>query len=504
MIQNNKTPEPVEHKITQQKKRWLLWRILRCFGLGLLTLLLIAGLIFQAPWKVSTLLAVILAACTILPKPARKWFWLSAGAVVIALIIWVFLPEDDKGWRPYTFDKELAALEARYAIPDEENTALIYDEISENLDIDANQPVFFIRSRPSSINEPWLSIDHLETAEWLKSHQNTIEKLLQAAKKEQCIFLPINVDPLSLGEYMERLPKMRQCAFLLVSAANNDMAEGRIDAALEKYLCIIQMARHLYQQPVIIQQLVGFAVESIGLKQLNRFVIEGRPGEKQLQLLSGSLISAENNWGSDLCKILDFEKLSDKNMFCNMAYEINPEGKIRLTRELFALLRKQYPQEFPPPTYFRRKLNKARTILSWMYYPSPEKISEIVDASFEKCYAMAEPDFVWDKEPDELKLIWRAAYSAIIEMLINMQSSTYYEIHDMYLRNLALRRGSRILIAIKQYNNENGTWPASLNVIKSRVPPEALIDPVSGNEFEYENHGERFSLFGEKTNIWPK
>jgi hypothetical protein len=117
---------------------------------------------------------------------------------------------------------------------------------------------------------------------------------------------------------------------------------------------------------------------------------------------------------------------------------------------------------------------------------------------------MAEPDFDWDKEPDELKLIWRAAYSAIIEMLITMHSSSYYSIHDIYIKNLAFRRGSRLLIAIKQYHIEHGAWPDSLDAIKLIVPAEALIDPVTGNKLEYENHGERFSLFGESVNIWPK
>ena len=489
----------------EKQKPGLVWRIFKWIGRGSLALLLIAGLIFQAPWKVITLLAVILAACTILPKPARKWFWLSAGVVVIALIIWVFLPEDDEGWRPYTFDEELAVLENKYAMPDEENAALAYDEIFQNLDIDANQPEFFTYSKPSSKDELWLSKDHQETAEWLKGHQSTIEKLLQTAKKDKCRFLPIRVDPVGIGEYMERLPKIRQCAFLLVSAANNDVAEGRIDDGIEKYLCIIQMGRHSYQQPVTIHQLVGFAIESIGLQQLNRFVIEGRPSEQQLQLLSSSLIGAKNNWGADLCKILDFEKLYAKNMLCSMAYEKRQEGKVRFSRGQLSLTGEQLPQKIPSGTYLRRKFAKVGTILGWLYLPSsPEKIGEIVDAGFEQHYAMAEPDFDWDKEPSEFRPRRKANYNNIVEMLISLTGRAYYTIHEIYLRNLEMRRGSRLLTAIKRYYIENGSWPPSLEAIKSRAPVEAFIDPVSGNEFEYENHGERFSLYGETRNIWPK
>jgi hypothetical protein len=75
------------------------------------------------------LLVVFLLAHTVLPRPGLKWFWAGVGVVVIALIIWVFMPEDDTGWRPYTFDEELAALEAKRAIPDEENAARIYNEL---------------------------------------------------------------------------------------------------------------------------------------------------------------------------------------------------------------------------------------------------------------------------------------------------------------------------------------------------------------------------------------
>ncbi|MHC4654485.1 MAG: hypothetical protein ACYS91_05630, partial [Planctomycetota bacterium] len=86
--------------------------IYKWIGLTLLAILIILALFFQAPWKVTAFLLIVLAVCTVLPKPARKWFWLSVAAIVVLLIIWVFLPEDNEGWRPYTFDEELAAIEA--------------------------------------------------------------------------------------------------------------------------------------------------------------------------------------------------------------------------------------------------------------------------------------------------------------------------------------------------------------------------------------------------------
>jgi flagellar biogenesis protein FliO len=44
---------------------------------------IILALIFQAHWRLITLLLIVLAACTVLPKLARKWFWLSEAAIAL-------------------------------------------------------------------------------------------------------------------------------------------------------------------------------------------------------------------------------------------------------------------------------------------------------------------------------------------------------------------------------------------------------------------------------------
>jgi hypothetical protein len=273
----------------QEKKKPISVReILRWILCGLLGLLLIAAVTIRAPGKIVAFLIVLLLACAALPRRARKWFGLSTAAAVIVLAAWVFLPDGDANWRPYTFDEELAALQAKYAVPDEENAALIYDKLFETMDGDPNEPEFFLQSKPSSTNEPWLSKNHPETAEWLKGYQSRIEKLLQAAQKDKCQF-PIGADAVSYPKYVKRLPQIRRCTFLLLSAANNDVAEGRTDAGLKKYLCTTQIAHHLYQQQPMIDYLVGFPVEHLALTQLNRFVIEGQANKEQLELIGDSI-----------------------------------------------------------------------------------------------------------------------------------------------------------------------------------------------------------------------
>jgi hypothetical protein len=485
------------------KKRGIVKRIFGWIWLGLLTSLILGALVYDAPWKVIVLLLIILAACTILPKPYRKWFWLSVAAVVVVLIIWVFLPDENGGWRPYTFEKELAALQAKYAVPDSENAALLYSKLFEGLDIDSNQPEFYTKSEVSSISGPWRGTDHPETAEWLKGHQRTIDTLMEISRIEKCRF-SITANPADT-ERWEHLQKMRRCAFLLLSVANNDIAEGRTDAGLEKYLCLTRMANHLYQQPAIIDFLVGVAIEARALTHLNRFIMEGEPTEQQLQSIATSLPDLKNNWGLDFGKALEYEKLLAKNSFCCFFYQVNPRGDVRFSRKPFVPADAYFLKDAPVLSYWQRKRGKGAAVLGWFFMPStPQEIAKAIDKSYGKYYAMAAPNFDWKRKPDGARLRFKLNYLLTIKLLTGMSESTYYRFHEIYLKSLAFRRGSRLLVAIKQYKNENGGWPPDLNAIKSRVLAEAFIDPVSGSQFEYERHDSRFSLYGAAGNIWPK
>ena len=487
----------------EKKKRRIIKQIFKWIWLGLLTSLILAALIYDAPWKVLVFLLIILAACTILPKPANKWFGLSVAGVVVVLIIWVFLPDEDGDWWPYTFDEELATIKARYAVPDSENAAIAYNKLFESLDIDSNQPEFFDRS--SLPSELWLSKDHPETTEWLKGHQKTIDTLMEISRIEKCRF-PMMATRISYEKEFDHVFKIRQCTFLLVSSANNDIAEGRTDAACQKYLCTIQMAKHLYQQSALVDFLVGGAIEALALKHLKRFIMEGEPTEQQLELIANLLPDMKNNWSSDFSRRLEYENFFEKNSLCSLFYEANPQSKVRLRRDPAAMMRFQYPDKpVPQLSYRQRKLGKAGTILGWFFFPStPQKFAKVVDATYGKYYAMADPNFEWGKKPAEVQPQFKLNYLSIVNHLTDISGEAYSRIHEIYLRNLTYRRGSRLLVAIRQYKNETGNWPANLDTIKSLVPAEALIDPVNGKQLEYENHGKHFSLYGETANIWPK
>jgi len=476
---------------------WLTWT-------GVLSLFLVAGLFLQAPWKVTALVFIFLLAATILPRAYRKWFWAVIGCAGAAIIVWVFLPEDSKGWRPYTFDKELAALEAKCAIPDGENAAVIYNQLFE----DYNESVFksnFIspNNEECITKEPWSSKDCPEVARWLGQQKSTITKLIETSKIEQCRF-PIIAEVRSVGDIMHRLNPMQNWAVLLTWAANNDMAEGRINQALEKYIAVLQMGEQLRQQPSMLDFLVGTGIERNSTSRLKIFVVTGEAAEEHLNLIAKALAEIEHDWSYDFPKLLEHEKLLVKNLF-GMFYEVNTEGKIRLTRSLGNTIRKHLSQNMkdePIIKYWHKRLIKASAILCWFYVPAvPQQAGAIVDAAYGRYYAMAVSGSSWAKDPREFSITSiRFNYRYMIEMQLYIMDPVYCNIHDAYLRTIAQERGSRLIVALRRYKNKSGSWPVSLDEVKSSAAEEVFIDPINGGSFVYKLDTEDFILYSKGEN----
>jgi hypothetical protein len=507
----------------EKKKPGIIRRIFGWIGLGLLVALIMGALIYDAPWKVLALLLILLAAHTILPKAAIKWFWLSVAGAVVILIIWVFLPDKDGDWQPYkyNFDEELAAIEAKHVIPDELNAATIYNKLLQDYDWED----FYSSLSPEDqeklpMREPWLSKEHPKIAEWLQQQQDTIEKLLEASKMERCLFRisePENFEK----QIINRNAAIRRWAFLLVSAVNNDIAEDHVDEALQKNLTLLQMGNHLFQQRTKADLLVGMAIRALALPELRRFIITGAPEETHLRAMEEALENVKCDWGSDLIRILESDKLSTKRWFARY-YEINPKGKIRLSRDPLAEIRancrkalknekiddwqlRDAYERIAYPSCFEKKLTKAYTILRWFYIPSnPQKSASVIDAAYERYYAMANPDFDWQKEPRELPITSRFKFRLnryrTIELLASVSEEPYYRIHRIYLRQQTGIRASQLIITLRRYKDKTGHWPENLDEIKPFAPPEIFVDPMNGNSFVYKLADDSFKLYSKGEN----
>jgi tetratricopeptide (TPR) repeat protein len=397
--------------------------------IAVLVFSLIAGLLLQAPWKVLTLIAIILAALTVIPKPARKWIWMTFGLIIIALIIWVFLPDNDSSdWKPFTFKDEIAAFEAARAVPDEDNAATIYNQLLVNYDEGASDPNFRDEDSDNlTMNWPWLSGDHTKIAQWLQEHQNTIATLIQASRKDKCS-LPTYFDTVGLAKHPDIIFASKHWVFLLICGANNDLGHGRIDQAITKYIAALKLGDHLNQQPTTIDILVGYAIESMALDMFRAFAVTPYATEQHLDALEKTIEDLEYNWQSYWSTTIGHEKLFLKNTTLAVFYEVNSKYETRFTRDPTAAFRAQFiemglehlKEDFDTvPTYWQKKFRKASTILGWIFWPTaPQEAGKIIDDVYQRYYAMAKPDFDWNKGPEKFSFTSiRLNFRTLIKML---------------------------------------------------------------------------------------
>jgi len=490
----------------------------------LLGVLLIAGIVFSAPWKVVVLIVIFLLAAVALPGRLRKWFWAGVGLVVIVLIVWVFLPESDQTWRPYTFDKETAALQEKYAVPDVENAALIYEKLVDVTVINEKTPEFFIKTIPSSKSGPWTAKEHPEMAKWLQAKQQLIEKVIGAAKLQRCAF-PIPADPMELGDRMKLLPAMRQWTFLLIAAGNSALAEGRTSEAMEKQLAALKLGEHLCQQPDLVYILVGQAIEALALMQINKTVIEGDVDSSYLDTVDEAIGKMRLDWRHIFEGVLETDKLQVKNLLAQMTYQINETGRVRRSGDTWASKRKKMRKAIESgqindektlehirraayPGYFKRKAKKAGVIVKWLAFPArPEQMAAIIDAAYKQYTKLSDPNFNCEHQPrSRLSITRRANWRRfqfdlpyMVRIMTEQSENNYYMFRDTFRRAESIKRGAKVLVALRRYKNVNGKWPDNLGQAAQFGPADVFVDGY-GRPFVYKSGENGFVLYSKDKN----
>lgn len=222
-------------------------------------------------------------------------FW-SASIILTAVAIICCLLWKISLWNSRSVEAQLAAINADRAIPESENAGVAYCKLAgEYLPLPQYPPVVDKQALILTVKKPWSSNDYPKLAAWLDERQDLISKLLDISKMEKCR-LAIPSDRQQASYFTNPVRHMRGWASLFVRSANMDAGEGRIDAAIEKYTCILRMGSHLRQQPVLSYYNNGVAKEALALDALKQFITQAELTEKQLTAIEAALLPAENTW----------------------------------------------------------------------------------------------------------------------------------------------------------------------------------------------------------------
>ena len=245
------------------------------------------------------------------PKRPNKRIRLAVTIIVIATIICCVFWKIGL-WNLQSVDEQLAAIEATRAIPDSENAATIYRQLLQDPNATSlldYRPAFLDDDSDNlTFRQPWSGKDFPQLGAWLKEQQPVIDRLFKASKFDKCRF------PIAIAALPDHLTAMRKWTFLLKRAGNNDIGEGRIDDAIDKWRCLVQIGNHLRQQPLFDAHLVAFAIEAVALNQTVVFLGEGNANERHLCEIETFSLHTEDDWAAVLEEILPAEQVAEQKM----------------------------------------------------------------------------------------------------------------------------------------------------------------------------------------------
>ena len=235
-------------------------------------------------------------------------FWLTvfvvAPAVILGGLAWkaILLRFRSAG-------AQLAAIEAARAIPESEDAGTAYVRLaSEYLPLPQYPRVADNNTLLRTVREPWLSRDHTELAAWIDERQDLMSKLLDISELEQCR-LPIPSDIRQTSYFTNPIRQMRGWSYLLVRSANMDVAEGRIDAAIEKYRCVLRMGAHLRQQSTLDSYNGGAVMQYQHVRPVKQLVIEKELTDEQLTVIEAAVLAADESWKTHLKRMVRVQML---------------------------------------------------------------------------------------------------------------------------------------------------------------------------------------------------
>jgi hypothetical protein len=222
-------------------------------------------------------------------------FWSTfAIVVIICCLVWKIIL-----WNCRSPDEQLAAIEASLAIPESENAGVTYRKLAEDyLPLPTDPPVVNKQILSLTREESWHSSDYPKLAAWLDERQDLISKLLGISRMKKCR-LPIPLDRQKMSHFTNPVRQMHGWTSLLVRSGNMDTGEGRIDAAIEKYACILRMGSHLCQQPVSSYYNNGIVTESLALQCLEKLITQTELSDKQLAAIEAAMLPPRNKWKQD-------------------------------------------------------------------------------------------------------------------------------------------------------------------------------------------------------------
>lgn len=303
----------------------------------------------------------------------------------------------------------------------------------------------------------------------------------QATRTANCAF-PVDWNQ-AIGARFDHLASMRTSARMLALRAEILAADGRLDDALASSAAIFRIAEHAKMEPMLIGQLVAYAVQEVGVGALEQDLSAGDPTPAACRELSMELAGIDNLtpsvralrgelaiWGIPLYDMLRQNAVSIGDLQSGVAF--SDEGD-------------RSSGSRPPLTY--RMLGTAlRPLLNLdeiSYLEAMEGNIKAVGAAWPESERLTND---LDERVKHLPFYRRI----MTNMLIPVYSRALWRRDS----TTALVRAAQVALALTAFHAEHGTYPDTLAELEA-AGWDLPSDPFGGGSLHYRAEGDGFAVW---------
>ena len=277
---------------------------------------------------------------------------------------------------------------------------------------------------------------------------------------------------------LESLSKIKQLAqSLRYYQIPWDVRNGNVEGALEDSNVLREFGSHFIGKGLLIEQLVGIAVEAMGMANIEKILFEH---DVDTDILKWLQIEIEKDY---VGRSFVFDHEMEKGFWLDWiqrGFTDDGNGNGRVLREGLPLVIKD---------------NKG--MLSGFFfgtYPDRREVTESIESFFDECnkkYSIAP----WKLQGDEEEIIESAGFSSTSSFL-NQSFLVSYKVNQLGWRYVCERNALVAICGVLRYKQENGHIPASLEeLVEAGFLSELPFDPFSGNSLIYRPEGDSFILY---------
>ncbi|MFH1614144.1 MAG: hypothetical protein ABIG61_03535 [Planctomycetota bacterium] len=359
------------------------------------------------------------------------------------------------------------------------NAMPLYEEAAGLL-IEMPETINTIHTKwPGDVNE----LGREELAKWIAANEKAIEVIRKASQypyywrsyKRDAPDSPLSG---TMGGLLDSLQIHKQFAYLLSRKSSNEAYSGDTEEALEDCLVMLKFARHHQARLLLVEQLVGVAIEALALgsayEVLDRSAISKKTLRKFSIELNEILVPRNQVFDYELEKAFLYEKVQK-----SFTDDGSGNGRMLLKGIPFAgsdaksILWNFLTMNLPDRLEIIEKIDEYFTLIDEQLQESPWQIRQT------------------DTEANDKKQI-RSGIA-----LVDLMAPALGRINELSQRLLGDERGLVTVAAVLLYDKEKGKLPESLDdLVASGYMEQIPKDPYGGKPLIYKKTADGFTLYG--------